>query len=82
MILENLRHLYPNLRIINPSEEIIGCIKKELNEHNLFAEKATVENTFYASDLSENFINMINRIFENTGFTVAFKNFDMDTNKN
>lgn len=79
LILENLSRLYPGLRIINPSEEIVGCIKSRLEEHNLFAETAPdTENVFYASDLSENFVNMINRIFQNTGFTVAFKNFDMD----
>ena len=82
LILENLRHLYPKLRIINPSEEIVGCIKNRLDEQNLFAERETsAENIFYASDLSENFVNMINRIFKNTGFTVAFKNFDMEANK-
>lgn len=78
LIMENLRSLYPQLRIINPSEEIVGCIKKSLMDHNLFAEESRGENIFYASDLSENFINMINRIFKNTGFTVAFKNFDWE----
>lgn len=38
-----------------------------------------VDNTFYASDLSENFVNMINRIFENSDFKVAFKNFDLES---
>ncbi|MDR1495524.1 MAG: aspartate/glutamate racemase family protein, partial [Clostridiales Family XIII bacterium] len=33
---------------------------------------------FYASDLSENFVNMIEPIFEGSGFTVAFKNFDLE----
>lgn len=82
LIAENLRHLYPQLRIINPSEEIVGCIKARLDEQNLFAEdEPASENVFYASDLSENFVNMINRIFQNTGFTVAFKNFDMEAGR-
>lgn len=79
LIRKNLQKLYPNLRIINPSEEILASIKSELISNNLLADNPTVDNTFYASDLSENFVNMINRIFENSDFKVAFKNFDLDT---
>lgn len=81
LIRPNLEKLYPDLRIINPSEEIVLNIHKELVERNLLAEKAIHEHTFYASDLSENFVNMINRIFEVSDFRVAFKNFDLDVCK-
>ena len=78
LIRRNLEKLYPDLRIINPSEEIIGSITHTLKQKDLFAEQSDLGNVFYASDLSENFINMINRIFENSEFKVAFKNFDLD----
>lgn len=78
LILENLEKLYPNLRIINPSEEIVQRIETVLSQQNLLAKNSTVENTFYASDLSENFVNMINHIFANSEFRVAFKNFDLE----
>lgn len=81
LIRKNIEKLYPNLRIINPSEEIIQSINTQLEKHDLFSDQPTFENTFYASDLSENFVNMINRIFENSEFKVAFKSFDLDTYK-
>ncbi|MBR0600132.1 glutamate racemase [Sinanaerobacter chloroacetimidivorans] len=81
LIRKNIEKLYPDLRIINPSEEILQSITARLSENDLFADQAVFENTFYASDLSENFINMINRIFENSEFKVAFKSFELDTYK-
>lgn len=78
LIRPNIEKLYPNLNIINPSEEIVKSVKKTLTDKNLLAEKSNFDNTFYASDLSENFVNMINRIFERSEFKVAFKNFDLD----
>lgn len=77
LIRPNLEKLYPNLEIINPSEEIAKSILTELTEKNLLSDKPTLNHTFYASDLSENFVNMINRIFEITEFRVAFKNLDI-----
>ncbi|MGI6731002.1 MAG: glutamate racemase [Anaerovoracaceae bacterium] len=79
LILKNIKKIYPNLRIINPSEEILQSITTKLKENDLLSDKPVFENTFYASDLSENFVNMINRIFENSEFKVAFKSFDLDT---
>lgn len=81
LILENLENLYPQLRIINPSEEIVGRICNVLTKRGLLAKGSDAENTFYASDLSENFVNMINRIFANAEFRVAFKNFDIESNE-
>ena len=81
LIRKNIEKLYPNLRIINPSEEILQSITAQLEQNDLFSDKPIYENTFYASDLSENFVNMINRIFENSEFKVAFKSFDLDTYK-
>ena len=81
LIQENLRKIYPNLTIINPSEVIIPEIQRELTKRNLLADQPVCDNTFYASDLSENFLNMIHRIFENSEFKVAFKSFDLSTEK-
>jgi glutamate racemase len=78
LIRRNITKLYPDLRIIDPSEEMLSSIDETLRQNGLYADKPNGSHTFYASDLSENFINMINRIFRNTGFTVAFKNFDLE----
>ncbi len=78
LIRKNIENIYPDLKIIDPSEEIISSIKQELHVRNLFSDQPHFENTFYASDLSENFINMIDSIFGNSNAKVAFKNFDLD----
>ncbi len=78
LIMQNISRLYPRLSIIDPSREIAADIKKLLTERDMLAKGSDFENTFFASDLSENFINMINRIFEINEFKVAFKDLDPD----
>lgn len=78
LIRSNIQRLYPTMRIINPSEEIVYQIKRELAQRDMFAGDFDFENIFYASDLSENFVNMIDRIFHGTEVTVKFKNLELD----
>lgn len=78
LIRTNIERIYPDLRVINPSEEIVHSIEDILRENNLLADAPDTENIFYASDLSENFVRMIDRIFKNTDVKVEFKNFDLD----
>ncbi|KXG75420.1 glutamate racemase [Thermotalea metallivorans] len=73
-----IEKLYPHLRIIDPSFEIISSVQSTLIQHNLLANQPEYENIFYASDLSENFMNMIASIFGKTDVKVDFKNFDLD----
>lgn len=77
LIKKNIEKIYPELKIINPSKIVLGTIKSELEKVKGFAENRENEHVFYASDLSENFINMINRIFKDTDSTVGFKNFEI-----
>ena len=79
LIRSNIQRLYPELRIINPSEEVAYSIKRTLKSKDMLAGDFDFENTFYASDLSENFINMIERIFSNKNIKVQFKNLDIET---
>jgi glutamate racemase len=78
LIQNNIEVIYPSLRIINPSKEILTSIDDELRKNDLFAHEVMGEHIFYASDLSDNFVNMINKIFENTNFKIMFKNFDLE----
>ena len=78
LIRKNIEGLYPNLKIIDPSREMFTSIKDELTLTDGFANEVKGDNIFYASDLSENFVNMINKIFEKTEFKIAFKNFDLE----
>lgn len=77
LLQSNIKRMYPNLWIINPSEAVIGRIEEILEERDMFAKDSEYESTFYASDLSENFMNMIDRIFDETDVRVKFKNLDL-----
>lgn len=77
LLQSNIKRMYPNLWIINPSEAVIGRIEEILEERDMFAKDSEYESTFYASDLSENFMNMIDRIFDETDVRVEFKNLDL-----
>lgn len=81
LLTSNIRRMYPNVRIINPSEIVIGSIEKILTEKDMLACGSEAESTFFASDLSENFLNMIDRIFQNTDVKVEFKNLEVDQEK-
>ncbi len=79
-IQKNIARIYPNLHIMNPSSIIVNTIRKILQEQNMEAEGSSFENIFYASDLSENFVNMIDSIFEgeDEDARVKFLNFDLE----
>ena len=80
LISRNIERIYSDIDIINPSGIIVDNIEQILKERDMFASDPDVDNVFYASDLSENFINMINHIFENekTDANVKFLNFDLE----
>ncbi|MDR2771200.1 MAG: glutamate racemase [Clostridiales Family XIII bacterium] len=78
LIRRNIQKLYPSLRIVDPSRELLQSIRETLTQESLFAESARAEHTFYASDLSESFMNMIRRIFESTALNIVFKTVDPD----
>ena len=78
LIRSNIKRLYPALHIINPSEEIVYSIRKILTQQDMLSEQPECENVFYASDLSENFVNMIERIFHDEEIKVKFKNLELE----
>jgi len=78
LIRENVTRLYPSLRIIDPSEEMLESVSDALDRYGLAAGPQEPDHVFYASDLSENFINMIDLIFSGTGYPVSFKTFDLE----
>ena len=78
LIKKNIEKLYPQLDIINPSDIVAGRIREVLDDRDGFARGSDFTNVFYASDLSENFINMIDNIFKDEEKKVKFLNFDLE----
>ncbi len=80
LIQKNISRIYPQLKIVNPSSTVVAQISRILTERNMLAIGSDFANVFYASDLSENFINMIDHIFEDVDKDkkVKFLNFDLE----
>ena len=75
-IRKNIERLYPGINIVDPSQVLISEVKKTLTEKNMLANSSTCENILYASDVSEIFTSMVDRIFENKKVEVKWKAFD------
>jgi len=67
----NIERLYPHISIIDPSQVLISEVKKTLIEKNMLAKNSTHENIFYASDVSEIFTQMVERILGNMFGSIA-----------
>jgi len=79
IIRKNIERLYPYLRIIDPSEEVLASVSDTIKSGGLETGGGGADHVFYASDLSENFVNMINLIFSGIDYPVTFKSFDLDS---
>lgn len=79
LIRPNIERIYPDIKIINPSEEIVGTVEDILTERDMHSGRSVTDNDFYASDLSENFVNMIEKIMSGTDVSanVKFKNLEI-----
>lgn len=79
LISKNLKRIYPGVKIINSSKEAATAVNIELKKYDLLAEKRLGKNVFYASDLSENFMNMIQLILGKyqEELNIRFKNLDL-----
>ena len=81
LIRDSITKIYPDLKIVDPSKELLTSIKTELTNQDLFADregKGHPENIFYASDLSENFANMISHIFDKSNAKACFRTINLE----
>ncbi len=74
-----IEEIYPGVRIISSSEEVVKKIGSILSSNDMLAAGSSEENVFYASDLSDNFINMISMLLgsKQEELNIRFKNLDM-----
>ena len=80
LIRNHIARLYPNLKIVNPSSIVVNRIAQVLEERDMFASGSDLTNVFYASDLSENYLRMIDHTFENKEDKekIQFLKFDLE----
>ena len=79
LISKNLKRLYPNFKIFSSSKEVATAVKMELEAADMLSQNENAKSIFYASDLSENFVNMIERILgrDSDELNIKFKNLDI-----
>jgi len=79
LLTENLHRIYPDIKLISSSKEVATAVQIELTKRDMLAEERSGENVFYASDLSENFINMIQLILgkDEEELNIRFKNLEI-----
>ena len=71
-IANNIKRNYPNLKLIDPSDEVSRQIEKILKKKDIVACK-NKNKQFYASDVSDNFIRMVQEISEDTNIAINIK---------
>ena len=79
LISKNLKRLYPGVKIISSSKEVATAVNIELDKRDLYADRKSGEDVFYASDLSDNFVHMIQLILgqDQDDLNIKFKNLDL-----
>lgn len=82
LIADNLRRIYPNIKLISSSEEVATAVKMDLEKNSMLASRnssSLKDNVFYASDLSQKFSDMIALILgrDKEELRIEFKNLDM-----
>ena len=78
LVRDAIDRLYPGKRIIDPSKEMIRDIKEIFDSADLYSADENPSHILYASDLSENFVNMGNLVFSESDYQVTFIDFDLE----
>lgn len=76
LIAENIHRIYPSLRLYSSSAEVIDTVEQILASRDMLSDETEGEDRFYASDLSENFIRMTDRLTEGKNNRVKLKKME------
>ena len=77
-IRDSIAGIYPSLQIIDPSEAMLENVAEELIKYGAASGKSAPGFAFYASELTENFRNIVDNIFEGTGCPVTMDHADLE----
>ena len=70
LVAKHIRSLYPNLHMYSSSAEVIREAARILREKDMLASGTEFTDRYYASDMSDNFIAMTDRLFRETDFKI------------
>ena len=79
LIKKSIGKLYPGLEIFSSSKEVAKAVEMELKALDMLAEKKEGKDEFYASDLSETFVALIEKILgqEKDELKIGFEDLDI-----
>lgn len=75
-IAEHINELYPRLTLYSSSAEVVNEMMAFLRENDMLAEPNDRQDRYYASDLSDNFINMTDLMFKDRDSKIKLVKFE------
>lgn len=76
LISGHIRKNYPGINLYSSSAEVIREAEEYLKKNDMLASGSVLQDRYYASDLSENFIAMTDLLFAGTDFRVKLKSLE------
>lgn len=73
---KEIGRIYPDLQIINPSYIVASEVLQYLYDNNMCSLVTKGKSFFYASDLSDSFVEMSKSILDGREVIIAYKNFE------
>ena len=79
LIKKSISKIYPELEIFSSSKEVAKAVEMELKARDMLSEKKEGKDEFYASDLSETFVELIEKILgqEKDELKIGFEDLDI-----
>ena len=75
LIESEIKQMYSGLTIVNPSKIVAEEVRKYLWDNNMLALENENNSAFYASDLSDEFVKMAQKVLKEKKVTLHHKNF-------
>jgi glutamate racemase len=70
LVAGHIHKLYPGLKLYSSSAEVVNEAAEILRERDMLASGSEFKDRYYASDMSDNFIAMTDRLFADTDFKI------------
>lgn len=70
LVAGHIHKLYPGLKLYSSSAEVVNEAAEILRERDMLASGSEFKDRYYASDMSDNFIAMVDMLFKDTDFKI------------
>ncbi len=70
LVADHIHKLYPQLKLYSSSAEVVNEAADIMRERDMLASGSEFKDRYYASDMSDNFIAMVDLLFKNTDFKI------------